>query len=194
MDEKDLTQRLYSMFDEALRSFEFISEGFLAQNKDVLEKGESQFINILSENLEFAENIVHEGKKSEVDEKFLSLIIPLQEIALAVRNLISKEKAILERKVIFSMKAVMEITELFNAMKKQFIDTRDYILTKNPALKESIAYTKERIIKMVDEYASMHQERLITGFFGVKASYLYLSLIGSFKTIAKELVEFSQMF
>lgn len=169
MDEKDLTQRLYSMFDEALRSFEFISEGFLAQNKDVLEKGESQFINILSENLEFAENIVHEGKKSEVDEKFLSLIIPLQEIALAVRNLISKEKAILERKVIFSMKAVMEITELFNAMKKQFIDTRDYILTKNPALKESIAYTKERIIKMVDEYASMHQERLITGFFGVKA-------------------------
>ncbi|HPU29335.1 MAG TPA: hypothetical protein PLM71_03315 [Syntrophorhabdaceae bacterium] len=194
MDEKDLTQRLYSMFDEALRSFEFISEGFLAQNKDVLEKGESQFINILSENLEFAENIVHEGKKSEVDEKFLSLIIPLQEIALAVRNLISKEKAILERKVIFSMKAVMEITELFNAMKKQFIDTRDYILTKNPALKESIAYTKERIIKMVDEYASMHQERLITGFFGVKAFYLYLSLIGSFKTIAKELVEFSQMF
>jgi len=193
MDDKDLAQRLYNMLDEALKSFEFISEGFLAQNKDMLEKGESQFIDILSKNLEFAEGIVREGKKNEVDEKFLTLIIPLQEIALAVRNLISKEKAILERNVIFSMKAVMEITELFNAMKKQFIDTKDYILTKNPALKESIANTKEKIIKMVDEYASMHQERLITGFFGVKASYLYLSLLGSFKTVAKELVDFSQM-
>jgi|GEM_PF-7055891 len=54
-------------------------------------------------------------------------------------------------------------------------------------------FDKEKIIKMVDEYASMHQERLITGFFGVKASYLYLSLLGSFKTVAKELVDFSQM-
>ncbi|HOJ43787.1 MAG TPA: hypothetical protein PLW88_05755 [Syntrophorhabdaceae bacterium] len=193
MDEKDLTQRLYNMFEDALRSFELISEGFLTQNKEALEKGELQFIDILSKNLEFAEKIIQEGKKNEVDEKFLSLIIPLQEIALAVRNLISKEKAILERKVIFSMKAVMEITELFNAMKRQFIDTKDYILTKNPTLKEDIASTKEEIIKMVDEYASMQKERLITGFFGVKASYLYLSLIGSFKTIAKELVEFSEM-
>ncbi|MCX7965028.1 MAG: hypothetical protein N2596_00185 [Syntrophorhabdaceae bacterium] len=192
MDEKEITKRLYEMFEGALKAFDYISEGFLSQNKDVLEKGETLFIEMLSSNLEFAEKIVHQGKKNEFDEKFLSLIIPLQEIALAVRNLISKEKAILERNVIFSMKAVMEITELFSAMKRQFTDTKDYILTKNPALKENIAVTKEKIIKMVDEYAAMHKERLITGFFGIKASYLYLSLIGSFKTVAKELVEFSE--
>lgn len=192
MNEKEITKRLYDMFEGALKSFDYISEGFITQNRILLEKGEAQFIEILSSNLDFAEDIIRHGKKTGAEEKFLSLIIPLQEIALAVRNLIAKEKAILERNVIFSMKAVMEITELFSAMKKQFTDTKDYIFTKNPALKENIATTKDKIIEMVDEYASMHHERLITGFFGIKASYLYLSLIGSFKTVAKELFEFSE--
>lgn len=192
MDERELNQMLYNMFDEALKSFEHISEGFITQNMEKLEKGEAQFINILSSNLEVAEKIIREGKKSKVDEKFLSLIIPLQEIALAVRNLISKEKAILERNVIFSMRAILEITELFNIMKRQFTNVKDYIFTKNQALKENVIADKENLIKMVDEYAAIHRERLIAGQFGIKASYLYLSLIGSFKTIAKELVEFTE--
>lgn len=190
MNEKELNQLLYDMLDEALKSIEDISEGFITQDKKKIEKGEAQFLRILSSNLEVAENILHESKKGAAEQKFLSLIIPLQEIALAVRNLISKEKAILERNVIFSVRAIMEITELFKAMKTQLTNVKDYILTKNPTLKENAQKDKERIIMMVDDFAAIHKERLIAGQFGIKASYLYLSLIGSFKTIAKELVEF----
>ncbi len=180
------------MFEAVINSLDNVAKGFLDQNQSILQKGESQFIDVLSSNIEFAEKIIRDGTKSGADEKFISLLIPLQEIALAVRNLISKKKAILERKVIFSVKAIMEITELFNAMKQQFIDTKDYIFTKNPTLKENIKIGKDKIIKMADEFAMMHQERLIAGICGTKASYLYLSLIGSFKTVAKELVGFSE--
>lgn len=192
MEEKELTQKLYEMFESVIQSLDNIAKGFLAQDQSILQKGESQFIEVLSSNTEFAEKIIRDGTKSAADEKFISLLVPLQEIALAVRNLISKKKAILQRRVIFSVKAIMEITELFNAMKQQFTDTKDYILTKNPTLKENIKSGKDKIIEMADEFDMMHQERLIAGICGTKASYLYVSLIGSFKTVAKELVRFSE--
>ncbi len=192
MEEKELTQKLYEMFESVIQSLDNIAKGFLAQDQSILQKGESQFIEVLSSNTEFAEKIIRDGTKSAADEKFISLLVPLQEIALAVRNLISKKKAILQRRVIFSVKAIMEITELFNAMKQQFTDTKDYIFTKNPTLKENIKSGKDKIIKMADEFDMMHQERLIAGICGTKASYLYVSLIGSFKTVAKELVRFSE--
>jgi Na+/phosphate symporter len=192
MEEKELTQKLYEMFEAVLPALENIANGFLTQNQTMLEKGESQFLEILSSNLPFSEKIMKEGHKSEADKRFLGLLIPLQEIALSVRNLAAKEKAILLRDVIFSVKAVMEITSLLKVMKKQFIDTRDFILTKNQILKENIKSGMERIIEMADEYALMHEGRLITGVCGPKASYLYLSLIGSIKGVSKELVSFSE--
>ena len=66
------------------------------------------------------------------------------------------------------------------------------ILTKNPLLKSNIASGMERIVKMADEYALVHEERLVTGMCVPKASYLYLDIIDSIKRIAKELVSFSE--
>ena len=192
MEEKELTQRLYEMFDATMPALENITNGFLTQNEAMLQKGETQFVEILSSNLSFAEKIITEGQKNEVDKRFLSLLVPLQKIASAVRSLMAKQKTTLRRDVIFSVKAITEITELLTVMKTQFRDTRDLILTKNPSLKENIKSGVERIIEMADKYTLVHQERLITGVCTPKASYLYLDVIGSIKRVAQELVSFSE--
>jgi Na+/phosphate symporter len=192
MEEKELTQRLYEMFEATMPALENITSGFLTQNQTMLQKGEAQFVEILSSNLSFAENIITEGLKNEVDKRFLSLLVPLQTIALAMRNLIAKKKTVLLRDVIFGVKAITEVTELLTIMKTQFRDTRDLILTKNPLLKENIKTGMERITEMADEYALVHEERLTTGACMPKASYLYLDIIGSIRRIAKELVSFSE--
>ena len=192
MEEKELTQRLYEMFEATMPALENITSGFLTQNQTMLQKGEAQFVEILSSNLSFAEKIITEVQKNEVDKRFLSLLVPLQTIALAMRSLIAKKKTVLLRDVIFGVKAITEVTELLAIMKTQFRDTRDLILTKNPLLKENIKSGMERITEMADEYALVLEERLITGACMPKASYLYLDIIGSIRRIAKELVSFSE--
>ena len=192
MDEKELTQRLYEMFEATLPALENIKNGFLTQNEAMLQKGETQFVEILSSNLSFAEDITKQGHKNAVDKRFLSLLVPLQKIASAVRSLMAKQKTMLRRDVIFSVKAITEITELLTVMKTQFRDTRDLILTKNPTLKENIKSGVERIVEMSDKYTLVHQERLVTGVCTPKASYLYLDVIGSVKKVAQELVSFSE--
>lgn len=192
MEEKELTQWLYGMFDATIPVIEDIENGFLTQNQTMIQQGEAKFVEILSSNLSFAEKIITEGKKNEVDRKFLSLLVPLQEIALAVRSLAAKKKTILMRDVVFSVKAITEITELLALVKTQIRNTRDLILTGNPLLKESIQSGMEKIIEMAGKYTLMHEERLTTGVCMPKASYLYLGIVGSIKKVARELVSFSE--
>jgi Na+/phosphate symporter len=193
MEEKELVQRLHEIFEATMPALENISKGFLTQDQAILKKGEQQFAAILSSNLSSFENVAAKEQKDEVDKRFLGLLIPLQNIALAVRNLAAKKKAILSNNIMLSVKAVMEITELSTAMIKQFRDTKDFILTRNPVLKDNIRTGMERIIEMADEAALMHEGRLITGACMPKTSYLYLPLIASYKRIAEELVNFSEM-
>ena len=192
MEEKELTQRLYDMFEAAMPALDYITNGFLTQNQTMLQKGETQFVEILSSNLSFTEIIIMAEQKNEVDKKFLSLLVPLQQIASSVRNLMAKQNMTLRRNIIFNVKAVAEITELLTVMKIQFRDTRDLILTKNPSLKENVKSGMERIIEMAGKCNLAHQERLITGASTPIASYLYLDIIGSIKTVAQELVRFSE--
>jgi Na+/phosphate symporter len=192
MEEKEFTQRLYNMFDATIPALESIEKGFVTQNQTILRQGETQFVEILSSNLSFAEKIITETQKNEVDKKFLNLLVPLQKIALAMRSLMAKEKMILLRDVVFGLRAITEITELLRVMKTQFRDTRDLIITRNPTLKENIKSGMENISEIADKYVLMHEERLITGVCMPKASYLYLDIIGSIKRIAKELVGFSE--
>ena len=94
MEEKELTQRLYDMFEGAMPALENIAKGFLTQDQIMLQRGETQFVEILTSNLLFAEKIIKETQKNDVDKRFLSLLVPLQKIALAVRNLIAKKPSI----------------------------------------------------------------------------------------------------
>src|SRR4030042_562022 len=110
MEEKELTQKLYEMFEAAMPSLENITNGFLTQNQTMLHKGKAQFVEILSSNLSFANKIIMEGQKNDVDKKFLSLLIHLQKIASAVTSLMAKEKTILRGNIILSVKAITEIT------------------------------------------------------------------------------------
>ncbi len=192
MEEQELTQKLHEIFETTTPALENISTGFLRQDQAMLQQGEQQFVAILSSNLSFFEKIASKEQKNEIDKRFLSLLVPLQKIALAVRNLTARMRTILSHNVMLSVKATMEITELLTAMKKQFRDTKDFILTKNPILKENIRSDMEKTIEMADRCALVHEGRLIAGACMPKASYLYLSLISSFKGVAEELANFSE--
>lgn len=192
MEEQGLTQKLYEILEATTPALENISTGFLRQDQTMLLQGEQRFVAILSSNLSFFEKIAEKEQKSEIDKRFLSLLVPLQKIALAVRNLTDKMGTILSHNVMLSVKATMEITELLTATKKQFRNTKDFILTRNPVLKENIRSDMEKTIEMADKCALVHEGRLIAGACMPKASYLYLSLISSFKRVAEELVNFSE--
>jgi Na+/phosphate symporter len=57
-------------------------------------------------------------------------------------------------------------------------------------LKTEIKTGWEKIFKTIDEYAVIHQGRLIAGICVPQASYLYLDIVDSIKRISRGLIDF----
>jgi len=192
MEEKELNQRFHNMFEKMTPILEDMKKGFFTQNNTILKESEKRFREILKSALPFAEKLIEEKEKDEVEKRYVNLILSLQMTALALENLIEKMHIKVESHVLFSEKALNEIKELFAVMESLFIDTKDYILTQNPHLKNNIKSGKEKIIRMANEYTLVHEQRLITGVCMPKASYLYIDITDSLKRIARGLFDFAE--
>jgi Na+/phosphate symporter len=192
MEEKELNQRFHNMFEKMTPILEDMKKGFFTQNNTILKESEKRFREILKSALPFAEKLIEEKEKDEVEKRYVNLVLPVQMTALALENLIEKMHIKVESHILFSEKALNEIKELFAVMESLFIDTKDYILTQNPHLKNNIKSGKEKIIRMANEYALVHEQRLITGVCMPKASYLYIDITDSLKRIVRGLFDFAE--
>jgi Na+/phosphate symporter len=192
MEEKHLTHKFYEMFEKAMPVLEDVKKGFFTENIKTLKECETKFKDILKAGLPFIEKMIGEQEKDEVEIKYLNLIPPMQTTASAMENLIEKMEIKIESHILFSEKALNEIKELFTAMQAQLQDTKDYALTKNPNLKNNIKAGKEKLIRLVNEYAIIHEQRLIAGVCMPKASYLYIDMTDSLKRISWGLANFAE--
>ncbi|MCX5799511.1 MAG: hypothetical protein NTU90_08140 [Proteobacteria bacterium] len=191
MEEKDLAHRFYEMFEKTTPVLEDVKKGFFTQNIITLKECETTFKDILKADIPFIEKMMGEKEKSEAEIKYLNLIPPIQLTASAMENLIEKMEITIELHILFSEKALNEIKELFTAMQAQLQDTKDYALTKNPNLKDNIKAGKEKLIRLANDYAVMHEQRLIAGVCMPKPSYLYIDMTDSLKRIAWGLANFA---
>ena len=192
MEDKELTQWLHGIFEATIPALDNIEQGFAKQNQTMLGDGEAQFVEILTSNLSFADKVMAEGQKTRADRRFVYLLVPLQRVAVAVRGLMAGRKLEFVQEVAMSDKVIEEVTRLLTVMKTQFRNTGDLIITKNPTLKENIKSGMEEIVSMADLCFLMHEERLNSGMYTSRASYVYLDIIDSIKRIAQELVSFSE--
>jgi Na+/phosphate symporter len=191
MEERELTDRLCSLFDETLPILTTIYKGFVGHKLPVLKESRAKFRSILKNRLPFVERLMEDKDKDEIEKKYINLVPHLQRVALALDNLVDKMEIKVETRTLFSQRALDEIKRLMVAVEAEFRDVRDFCMTKNPILKEQIRVDMENIRKMIDEFEIVHQNRLITGVCMPQASYLYIDMTDSLKRIAKELSVFA---
>jgi phosphate:Na+ symporter len=191
MEERELTNRFCSIFDETLPILNTIYKGFVGHKLNVLRESRVKFREVLKKQLPFSQKLIEDKDKDELEKKYVNLVPHLQRVALAIDNLIDKMEIKVETRVLFSQKAIDELKQLMVAVGTEFTDVRDYCLTKNPVLKEQIRMDMEKIRKMIDELEIIHQNRLITGVCMPQASYLFIDMTDSLKRIAKELSVFA---
>jgi Na+/phosphate symporter len=190
MEEKRLVEKFNDEFVKVIPILDSIKKGFLTQNLAIVKENKEQFRTMLKSRAAAILKIIEEKDKTEVQKQYLNLIPAFQTIGLALENLFSKMETKVELKVLFSEKALSEIKELYTILEKQFRDAKDYIATKNPVLKAEIKAGWEQVFKTIDEYAVIHQGRLIQGVCMPQASYLYLDIVDSIKRISRGLIDF----
>jgi Na+/phosphate symporter len=192
MEEKRLSEMLSDVFDEALPVLQNARKGFVRDNGSLLEESITKFRRLLKSRITSAEAITKKEERNEEEDKYVSMVIPLQTAALAIENVMEKMAIKAEAKIPFTEKALKEIDSLLVIVYAQLVGAKDYVTTRNPNLKANIRKNMEEIKRLADEYDLVHQNRLITGVCIPKASYLYIDITDSLKRVARALVQFSE--
>lgn len=127
-------------------------------------------------------------KEATVDEKGMKPYVAVPEHLANIWqnldrlcNLIDKK---INEKVLFSDKAVNETIYLLQRLVEILRPAADIILARNTFLSKYVQESQANIESMADEYATLHENRLITGECLPVASSIYVGMLGAIKSIA----------
>ena len=193
MDEREIMDRICKLFEETVPILHNIYKGFMGQKINLLKESRTKFRESLVATLPGVEEIIEDPDKNEAEQMFLKALPHLQRIALALDNLLDKMEAKVEGNILFTDKALDEIKQLMIAVAAEFVDVKDYVSTRNPVLKKQIEDNLHKVTNLINEYDSVHQNRLISGVCMPQASYLYIDMTDSLKRMSRELSAFAEL-
>lgn len=122
---------------------------------------------------------VEKAAMKEVVSHFLRICEHLEDMAETLRKK-SREN------ILFSDRGVTEVSFLSQTLADILRATADLVLVRNPILIRYVLESETMVEKMTIEYATQHEERLIEGLCLPLAAPVFLSMLDSFKGIARE--------
>jgi Na+/phosphate symporter len=127
-------------------------------------------------------------KEAALDDEGVKPYVPVPEHLSAVWKNLDRLCDLIDKKisekVLFSDKALNETIYLFQRLVEILRPTADIILARNTFLSRYIQESQANIEKMAVEYATLHENRLITGECLPVASSIYVSMLEAIKSIA----------
>lgn len=118
----------------------------------------------------------------------LNAYIPVPMHILKIYENIEKLSLETEKKIkdniLFSDKAMTEITFLLQRLIDILRPTAEIILAKNVIVRRYVEESRVGIVRRAIEYATLHEERLIEGLCLQVASSIYLNMLDAIKSIA----------
>ncbi|MGQ3684685.1 MAG: hypothetical protein ACUBOA_06725 [Candidatus Loosdrechtia sp.] len=157
--------------------------GFLKNNITYLEEARGISLSVHNEENELMNILSRIGTEPETDKEFIkSLMIVISNVELAMDGLdaiLQHIRIKTEEGILFSDKAVNEISHLFRETGDIIKTTADTILTKNEVLKRHLVDKWGSVNQTIDVYSEEHENRLIQGLCQPQSSSLYLSIVSS---------------
>jgi Na+/phosphate symporter len=90
----------------------------------------------------------------------------------------------IQKRILFSDKAIEEITFLLQRLIDLLRPASDIILARNEILGNYVLESQADIARRTLEYTTLHEERLISGVCSPIASPLFISMLENIKSIA----------
>ena len=190
---EEITERICKLFEDTVPILHNIYKGFMGQKLNLLKDSRTQFRELLKAVRPNVEKVIEDKDKTEAEQLFLIALPHLQRIALALDNLLDKMEAKVEGNILFTDKALDEIKQLMVAVAAEFIDVKDYLATRNPILTKQIEANLDKVTNLINEFETVHQNRLIAGVCVPQASYLYIDMTDSLKRMSRELSAFASL-
>lgn len=183
-DVKKLLLMMHEMANTAETGISLLQTAFIYNSTGPLNECIAAAEIIRNSEPDLTKSIIGMAKGNPELAPFVSIPAHLMRIGENIEKLSGLVNKKIKEDILFSDRAVTEITFLLQRLVDIIRPTADIILAKNTILRRYIEESEAGIVKRATEYATLHEERLIEGLCLPVASSLYINMLDAIKSIA----------
>jgi Na+/phosphate symporter len=182
----ELTHQIHEMGSKTGNCLSLLQKAFIYTSREALEDCLRKLAAIKAQEPVLSKKIAgmvrqeQERKMyAEIPKHFLEICGHLEVLAGMLRKKIDEN-------ILFSDRAVTEISFLSQNLLEILNAATDLVLVKNPILVRYVEESEAMVEKATIQYATHHEERLIEGLCLPVSSSVFLKILDSLKGIARE--------
>ncbi len=190
--EKELINKLYDMNQKAVECIILLKNAFIFNSSKSLDECEAKANAILQTERALTGEFIEDAKVDPDCKVYVSVPGCIERMGDFIEDIAGCIRTKIRDGILFSDKAISETTFLLERLQDVLRNTSDIILSRNVILKEYVKKSASEINRSANEFATMHEDRLIEGLCTPLASPLYLHMLDAIKGIAwhgKEIAE-----
>ncbi len=188
---KELLKQMHELANYAEDCIAYLQTAFIYNSLTPLKDCYELARIIREKEPELTKRVVEFAKEGADIKPYISVPSHLLRISEDIEKLAGLIDKKIKDGILFSDRAITEVTFLLQRLTDIIRPTADIILARNIMLGKYIQESEQGIIKRALEYATLHEERLIEGLCLPAASSIYLSMLDAIKNIAWHAKEIS---
>jgi len=186
---KDLKKELYLVMHKAEEMLELTEDGFIRNKLASLDQADELNKEIQSREDALTSMLAKMASQNNEARAVLSVPSHVEKIATSIKRITESSRIRIKEGMLFSDKAILETGQLFTKAKEVLKKASDAVVTGAPATIESVLKESDIMDTMASNFATAHEERLVTGECSPKSSSTYLCILYAFDDMGAHLKE-----
>ncbi len=165
-------------------SLSLLQAAFINNSLEQLKECREKVAEIRKTEVELAVKVTEVAKQNSEMKQYVLVPQHILRIAENIEALAEKTAKKVMDNILFSERAVTEITFLLQRLKEIIMSANDLLFCENTILNSYVEESEANLVKTCIEYATQHEERLIEGLCLPVSSSIYLTMLDCIRNIA----------
>jgi Na+/phosphate symporter len=185
----ELVHKMHTMGIKSGECLELLQKAFIYSSSESLDACLTKLAAIRSSEPKLSKEVREMARQKMDREVFADIPRHFLVICDQLDILAETLKKKIDGNILFSDRAITEISFLSQSLMEILKAASDLVLVKNPILLRYVEESEARLTRATSEYATHHEERLIEGLCLPVASSVFLKILETMKAIAHEAKE-----
>jgi len=184
---KDVKKEIYLIMHKALEMVELTEDGFTKNKLSSLDQADELAREIHAKEDTLTAMLAKMAASQPDARALLTVPSHIEKIATSITRITENSRARIREGMLFSDRAILETGKLFTKAKEVLKKAGESAVTGS---KNTIATTLQEvdaIERMANDFATAHEERLVTGECSPKSSSTYLCILYAFEDMGAHL-------
>jgi Na+/phosphate symporter len=178
---KDLKKEIYLVIHKAQEMLELTEDGFMKNKLSSLDEADDLANEIHTKEDALTTTLAKMAAANNEARSILSVPAHVEKIATSIKRINENSRSRIKEGLLFSDRAILETGKLFVRSKDILKKASEAAVTGSPTTFSTVLAESDALERMANDFATAHEERLVTGECSPKSSSTYLCILYAFE-------------